>query len=535
MPEPAITQIGGRYQLIDVIGKGGMGIVYRGFDVSMSRQVAIKMLHGFDAEDKETVLARFHREVTSLAALQHKNIVTIYTFEQHEGKPYMVMEYLEGKSLQQIIYSREPIELTEKLNLMIQVCDGLQYAHENGLIHRDIKPANILVLKNGTAKLIDFGIARAGRGETLTQPGQVVGSLSYMSPEHLSNNAVDARTDVYSAGVVLFQLMTGDLPYQSPDMNTMISLILSAPIPSLSAYIRDYPKELDHIVERALAKRADDRYQSAEELSFDISKVLETLKRGLASELIRRATLCIERQDWEAARQQLQEVRKIDRRNDVANELLQTVTREIQRLQKAAQVAQFRSQAQFALSQEQFEEALEYLEQALRLDEGDTESLALREVVKQRAKRAQDLDDALRRSQAAFYSGDLAEAQSAIEQALALEPEHTEARTLGHLIKREVAERAKRVQLQEFVDAARAAIGKKDFLEALQFIQEAQAIDPSESSLQELLSWASRGHAQEKARRELEKIATAIGRLLQEDCYSEALSECDQALLTQVS
>jgi hypothetical protein len=530
MPEPEITQIGGRYQLTDVIGKGGMGIVYRGFDVTMSRQVAIKMLLGFDAEDRETVLARFHREVTSLAALQHKNIVTIYTFEQFEGKPYMVMEYLEGKSLQEIISSREPIELTEKLNLMVQVCDGLQYAHENGIVHRDIKPANILVLRNGTAKLIDFGIARAGRNETITQPGQVIGSLSYMSPEQLSNHPLDARTDVFSAGVVLFQLLTGDLPFHGDDMSAIISQILHASSPPPSTYIKDLPKELDQIIERALAKKPDERYQSAEDFGFDISRVLETIKRGLAGEFIRRAKAYIDRQDWEAARQQLQEVRKIDRRNDVANDLFQIVTREIQRQQKFAQVVQLRSQAQLALLEERYEEALECIEQGLRIDEGDTETLALREVVKQRIKRAQDLDNALRRSQAAFYAGDLAEAQSAIEQALAFEPEHSEARTLEHLIKKEVGERNKRVQLQGFLDSARTEIGKKNFLEALQFIKEAQAIDPTDTSIQELLSWASRGHAQEKARKALEQTANEIGHLLREDHYQDALSACDSAL-----
>jgi hypothetical protein len=531
MPEPEITQIGGRYQLTDVIGRGGMGIVYRGFDVAMSRQVAIKMLLGFDAEDRETVLARFHREVTSLAALQHKNIVTIYTFEQFESKPYMVMEYLEGKSLQEIISTREAIELTEKLNLMAQVCDGLQYAHENGIVHRDIKPANILVLKNGTAKLIDFGIARAGRNETITQPGQVIGSLSYMSPEQLSNHPLDARTDVFSAGVVLFQLLTGDLPFHGDDMSAIISQILHASSPPPSTYIKDLPKELDQIIERALAKKPDERYQSAEEFGFDISRVLENIKRGLAGEFIRRAKACIERQDWEAARQQLQEVRKIDRRNDVANDMFQIVTREMQRQQKFAQVVQLRSQAQLALLEERYEEALECIEQGLRLDDGDAETLTLREIVKQRIKRAQDLDNALRRSQAAFYAGNLAEAQSAIEQALTFEPEHSEARTLEHLIRKEVAERSKRAQLQGFLDSARAEIGKKNFLGALEFIKQAQAIDPTDTSIQELLSWASRGHVQEKARKALEKTTNEIGRLLREDRYEEALSACDAALI----
>ena len=530
MPEPSITQIGGRYQLIDVIGRGGMGIVYRGFDVAMSRQVAIKMLHGFDAEDKDTVLARFHREVTSLAALQHKNIVTIYTFEQHEGKPYMVMEYLEGMSLEKVIATHEQVELTEKLSLILQVCDGLQYAHENGLIHRDIKPPNILVLKNGTAKLIDFGIARVGLSETLTQTGLVIGSPSWMSPEQINSHVLDARTDVWSAGVVLFQLLTGELPFEGADMSGTISKILNSPSPPLSNYLKDYPKELDQIVERALAKKADDRYQSAEDFGFDISRVLEALKRGLTDEYIRRSRILIEKQDWEAARQQLQEIRKIDRRNEIANELFQNVTRELQRQQKTAQVAQLRAQAQLALSQAQYEEALEYLEQGLRLDEGDAESIALREMVRQGAKRAQDLDDALRRSQAAFYAGDLAEAQSAIDQALAIEPGHTEARTLGHLINREVAERSKRVQLQGFMDAARAEIGKKNFYEALQFIQKAKDVDPSEPGIQELLSWASRGYAQDKARKEIESSCNQIGQLLQKDQYQEALSACDAAL-----
>ena len=530
MPEPSITQIGDRYQLIDVIGRGGMGIVYRGFDVSMSRQVAIKMLHGFDAEDKDTVLARFHREVTSLAALQHKNIVTIYTFEQFEGKPYMVMEYLEGVGLEKIIATHEQVELTEKLNLILQVCDGLQYAHENGLIHRDIKPPNILVLKNGTAKLIDFGIARVGVSEGLTQTGLVIGSPSWMSPEQINSRVLDARTDVWSAGVVLFQLLTGELPFEGADMSGTIYKILNAPSPPLSNYLKDYPKELDEIVARALAKKADERYQSAEDFGFDISRVLEALKRGLSDEYIRRARVLIEKQDWEGARQQLQEIRKIDRRNEVANELFQNVTRELQRQQKTAQITQLRSQAQLALSQGQYEEALEYLEQGLRLDEGDAESIALRETVRQGAKRAQDLDDALRRSQAAFYAGDLAEAQSAIDQALAIEPGHTEARTLGHLINREASERSKRVQLQGFMDAARAEIGKKNFFEALQFIQKAKDVDPSEPGIQELLSWASRGYAQDKARKEIENSCNEVGHLLQKDQYQEALAACDAAL-----
>src|SRR5580698_1161428 len=184
MEKPPIKQVG-RYELLDVIGQGGMGVVYKAVDTTIGRTVAIKMMHGTYAEDKD-LLARFHREVRSTANLQHKNIVTVYNLDSFEGFPYMVMEYLEGKSMAEMISSGAPQRIVDKIGLVCQVCEGLQYAHERNIIHRDIKPANILVLKEGIAKIVDFGIARAGRSETLTRTGQIIGSIFYMSPEQIS-------------------------------------------------------------------------------------------------------------------------------------------------------------------------------------------------------------------------------------------------------------------------------------------------------------------------------------------------------------
>jgi serine/threonine protein kinase len=204
MIQPAITQVG-RYKILGVIGEGGMGIVYRAVDPNMAREVAIKMPHG----DKE-LLEQFQREVRATASFQHKNIVTIHTVDEFEGFPYMVMEYLDGQSMAEAISSGRALTLHDKLSLAIQVCDGLQYAHELGFIHRDIKPANVYILKDRfkdrdlVAKILDFGIARATVDSSITRTGQVRGSVSYMSPEQISGKKVDSRTDIYSTGVLLF-------------------------------------------------------------------------------------------------------------------------------------------------------------------------------------------------------------------------------------------------------------------------------------------------------------------------------------------
>src|SRR5215469_5707810 len=174
----------GRYKLLGIIGQGGMGIVYHAVDQSIDRPVAIKMLLNIHAEDKD-LLARFDREIRSTANLQHKNIVTVYAVDDYQGTPYMVMEYLEGQSMSEMIRSRRQIHMVEKIDLIAQVCEGLHYAHQRGVIHRDIKPANILVLKDGTAKIVDFGIARVGRSGDITRTGQIVGSVDYMSPEQI--------------------------------------------------------------------------------------------------------------------------------------------------------------------------------------------------------------------------------------------------------------------------------------------------------------------------------------------------------------
>jgi serine/threonine protein kinase len=530
MDKATIRQIG-RYQLLDVIGQGGMGIVYRAVDASIGRTVAIKMLHGAHAGDKD-LLTRFHREVRSTANLQHKNIVTVYALDDFEGFPYMVMEHLEGQSMAEIITSRRPLHLVEKIALLVQVCEGLQYAHERNVIHRDIKPANVLVLKDGTAKIVDFGIARVGMSETLTQTGQVIGSVYYMSPEQIGGAPVDNRSDIYSAGVTLYQFITGELPFKGSetDPHSTLVKILNEPVPSLGKYLSNYPIALDEIIARAMAKKPEARYQTAEDFGYDLSRLQESLKRDMTEVLLSRAKVAIDQKDWEVARQQLREVLKFERRNVEANELLQTVSQEIQRQQRSVQIVQLRSQAQIALAGLQYEEAFECVEQALRLDPNDAELVSLSTSIKDQIERARELTEALRRGQAALYAGDLNEAQMAVRAALNIEQGHTEARALESLIEKELEERARRAQLNGFVEEARREISNRKFLLALESLQKAQAIDPGDSNIRELLNWAARGHEQEKLRSELQRCTNDIGKLLGEERYEEALGVCEASL-----
>jgi eukaryotic-like serine/threonine-protein kinase len=531
MEKQAIRQIG-RYQILDVIGRGGMGVVYRAIDTTIDRRVAIKMLLGGGEEDKDNLLARFHREARSTANLQHQNIVTVYALDDFDGFPYMVMEYLEGKSMAEMINSREQIPLVDKLGLVCQVCDGLQYAHDRNVIHRDIKPANILVLKDGVAKIVDFGIARVGQNESLTRTGQIIGSVYYMSPEQISGALLDNRADIYSAGVMLYQFLTGDLPFRASETDPQATFIkiLNDPVPSLGKYLNDFPATLDEILAKAMAKNVDDRYQAAEDLGYDLSRLQESLKREMTDEFLAQANVAIENKDWESARQKLQEILRFDRRNSKANELFQSVRQELQRQQKSIQIDQLRSQAEMALSAGQSEEAFACIEQARRLDPNDEELNRLSRSIKDQIERARELVDALRRGQAALYAGDLDEAGLAIYHALQIDSGNTEARTLESLVRKELEDRTRRAKFQGFIDEARREISSRDFVSALRSLEKAQTIDPADSNIRELLNWAARGYEQEKLRNELRKYTDEIGRLLAENRFSDALAACANAL-----
>ncbi len=269
----------GRYQIIERVGRGGMGVLFRGIDPVLDREVAIKLMLVDFSEDEDQMRPRFYREARAVARLQHRNIVTIFEFAEEGTTPYIVMEFLRGVPLSARMTSPVPLSLDQKLSIVSQLCSALNYAHEQGVVHRDVKPANVFVLEDGTVKLLDFGIAKLTTS-TLTRKGDVLGSASYMSPEQVSgSDSLDGRSDIFSAGVVLYELLAGRKPFQAESPTTTIVKILhEAPTP-LDEVAPGLPAPLVAAVSKALAKDPANRYATA----GDFARELEWIRKALES------------------------------------------------------------------------------------------------------------------------------------------------------------------------------------------------------------------------------------------------------------
>ena len=263
----------GRYQIVSPLGAGGMATVYLAHDPTLDRRVAIK-IPNVDRLSADG-LARFNREAKAVARLEHQAIVPLYDYGDHDGRPYLVMRYLPGGSLADRL-ERRAFQLNEALGIIERIASALDYAHRQGILHRDVKPGNILFDDAGAAYLSDFGIARIMNlsGEaSLTQTGLAIGTAAYMSPEQALGQMVDGRSDIYSLGVVIFEMLAGDVPYKSDSSLQQALLHINAPIPSIQERRRDLPPATQTAVSRALAKQPKDRYPTGEALALDFRRV----------------------------------------------------------------------------------------------------------------------------------------------------------------------------------------------------------------------------------------------------------------------
>jgi serine/threonine protein kinase len=270
----------GKYEVIELIGRGGMGMIFKARDPVLDRLVALKVISSLEITPE--LRTRFYREAQACARLSHPNIVTIYDMGEDDGRLFIVMELLEGEELRRLIARRAPLALPDKLAIVRQICDGLHYAHQKGVVHRDIKPANILLMRTGRVKILDFGIAQIAAAATqgeLTRTGMIMGTLRYMAPEQVRGRA-DHRSDIFSVAAVSYELFSGRTPFEGEDPLQILEQLRTATPPRISELDPSLPSDLATVVERGMQKEPEDRFADLEQMNRE----LELVQRALGEE-----------------------------------------------------------------------------------------------------------------------------------------------------------------------------------------------------------------------------------------------------------
>ena len=272
------SKINDRYQIIKTLGEGGMANVYLAHDTILDRNVAVKVLRG-DLANDEKFVRRFQREALSASSLSHPNIVEMYDVGEDDGQYYIVMEYVDGKTLKQVLKSRGHLSITEVVDIMLQLTDGLAHAHDAYIIHRDIKPQNIMILPNGMIKITDFGVATALNSTQLTQTNSVMGTVHYLPPEQAQGKGSTIRSDIYSMGIMMYELLTGLVPYKGDNAVEIALKHLKEPLPSVRKVNPAIPQSIENIIIKATAKNPKNRYTDARAMHDDLKTALDESRK----------------------------------------------------------------------------------------------------------------------------------------------------------------------------------------------------------------------------------------------------------------
>ena len=518
----------GKYEIVKVLGRGGMGEVILAQDEDLGRMVAIKRPFKSALEDG---LARFQIEARA-ATLRHPNIPAVYEMGVQDGLPFIAMEFVEGETLDKIIASGKQLDLITKLRIIEQVCSALGYAHENGIIHRDIKPANVIVQPDGVAKIIDFGIAKiqdADGRAGLTQTSQVIGSLHYIAPERFKGGPIDGRVDIFSTGVTLFKLLTGEEPFTGGEATASYKILNEAHT-SLGIYLHDYPAALDEIVEKSLAKNPEDRYSTGEDFADALHDVIEDLKRNRVSELFSDAERLTTESRFAPALELLDEAIKLDPSNTQARKLRKFVREHQDRIKRAERLRECTIRADEALLAGDFEAALTHLREAQNLDFTSGDIKQRIQAVENRKRRFEMSARALAEAEAARNRGDITAALRIVARAIQEDPGNKDLLTVSGALTRQVEIEAQRARTLEILDNARRELtaGHHSAVEAL--LVEVDSIDSSNLEADKLRRELAKAKELEERRGILEEIQTRVNDLLGADSYDQAADLINLAL-----
>jgi len=377
----------GKYDIVQELGRGGMGVVYKAHDGLMERDVAIKVMADLMLAVPE-IRERFFREARTAGKLSHENITVVFDVGEDEGRPYIVMEYLTGSDLAEMLDRREPIPFLQKLDFAIQICRGLSYSHAHDIVHRDIKPQNIRIVGSGRVKIMDFGIARSVTS-TMTTTGAVIGTPYYMSPEQIQGRHVDKRSDIFSFGVLFYELLSGRKPFTGDVPTAVMFKIVYDPPPPLDDEQIDHRNGLRDIILKTLAKDPDQRYQDLAEVADALENIVSDLRT--------------------AERKKLEQMR--------------------------ARLGKMISESRTLLKGNKFRKARDIVEEAARMDPANTEVARLRGEIaaaEEREARRVFILERLAAARRAWEGKELQKALGLLQEILKIEPNHAEALRLSH-------------------------------------------------------------------------------------------------------
>ncbi len=508
-----------KYEIAGLIGEGGFGRVFKAQDTQMKRWVAIKVM---SVEQNETALQRFRNEAIVAGGLNHPNLVTVYELGEYNGRPYIVMEFLEGRDLSHFIGSEEELPLLKRIDVLVQAARGLERAHRQQVIHRDIKPANVMLLNDGSVKVMDFGIARltheVSRRNTAT--GMVVGSLLWMAPEIFSGQDADAQSDIWSFGVMAFEFLCGQHPFQPSERQApsstaqLIFQITQSEAPLLSSRNAEIPVALSEVVRRCMARDRNERYHSLRDVILDLEPVLNQQRRHQATVLAAQADAATTTGALDRAMDLVTQALEFDNESQPARQLRERLQREIKRKSSQDRVESLIQQASDDVAARRIDAAIAKLKSALELDPDSIAArsrLAELQVLLDRRKQVEQMAS---QASAKLVAGNLEDTSKLLEQAFSIEPNNSQLIQLQQSLVAERLRREKRQRFQEGLTQARDRLNQHRPDEALVILSRARDLITGEPGLDSLL-FELEELRRESERMEIVRQALAKARILE--------------------
>jgi serine/threonine protein kinase len=486
----------GKYEVVAELGRGAMGVVYRARDPVINRLVALKTITTGVADDP-ALLQRFYREAQSAGGLQHPNIITIYDMGEEGKIPFIAMELVEGENLEQLIASRAAISMSLKLVYAMQACRAFDYAHKRGIVHRDIKPGNIMISKDGTVKVVDFGIARV-LDASKTQTGMLIGTLAYMSPEQYHGEHADERSDVWAFGVLFYELLCYRRPFAGDTPASLMRCICEQEPEPLSKFLPECPAELEGILSKTLQKSPSERYQSMEDLMLELDPVSKRLQVQSVAELVDQSRRLVEQSQFTEARDLLRQALRFEYANQQVRSLLEKVNSELKRILVRPKVQQFVEKGHALLDEGKLRDARIAVESALQLDSSFEPAQELRRVVRQELDRAELIAGWLKAAKQSIAEGLPDEAEALVAKVLEAEPANEQAAALQQQVIQEKIDRQKRLRLLERLQYARGLWTRQNYSECVQLLVGLQKEFPDDEEVPTLLETVREDQAERR-------------------------------------